>query len=141
MLYKNRGALRLDTREWNVYSKQKASHTKPRLYQSLTTATDGKIPHYRITFMNRIGPIDPAKLEELASSFMQNLPQGLADNLPDGIQNVRDELENGFRSTLTKGLDKLDLVTREEFDVQKAVLARTREKLEALEQRLSELED
>lgn len=90
--------------------------------------------------MNRFGPIDPSKLEELARNFMQNLPEGLATQLPEGLDNVRGELEQGFRSTVSKGLDKLDLVTREEFDVQKAVLARTRSKLEALEQRLQELE-
>lgn len=91
-------------------------------------------------FMNRFGPLDPSKLEELARNFMQNLPEELANNLPGGIDNVRSELEQGFRSTVTKGLDKLDLVTREEFDVQKAVLARTRSKLEALEKRLDELD-
>ena len=42
---------------------------------------------------------------------------------------------------LQAGLGKLDLVTREEFDVQRAVLLRTREKLDALEQRLAELAD
>ncbi len=42
---------------------------------------------------------------------------------------------------LRGGLEKLDLVTREEFEVQEAVLARTREKLEALQERVAELED
>ena len=50
------------------------------------------------------------------------------------------ELEENFRSVLRNGLGKLDLVTREEFEVQEAVLARTREKLEALEKRLEEIE-
>ena len=46
---------------------------------------------------------------------------------------ARDELQQNFKAVLQAGLAKLDLVTREEFDVQRAVLLRTREKLEALE--------
>ena len=53
---------------------------------------------------------------------------------------MQKDLEQNFRSVLDAGLGKLDLVTREEFEVQEAVLARTREKLEALEQRLAEYE-
>lgn len=53
---------------------------------------------------------------------------------------MRKDLEEGFQSVLQNGLTKLDLVTREEFEVQEAVLARTREKLEALEARLKEYE-
>jgi BMFP domain-containing protein YqiC len=54
---------------------------------------------------------------------------------------VRDDLERNFLAVLRSGLGKLDLVTREEFDVQEAVLARTREKLQALEARLRSLEE
>ncbi len=54
---------------------------------------------------------------------------------------MREDLETNFRSVLATGLNKLDLVTREEFEVQRAVLARTREKLEALEKRLAEHEE
>ena len=53
---------------------------------------------------------------------------------------VRDDLEQNFRAVLRASLAKLDLVTRDEFEVQESVLARTREKLEALEARLEELE-
>ncbi len=53
---------------------------------------------------------------------------------------MRNDLEASFRSVLQSGLGKLDLVTREEFEVQEAVLARVREKLEALEARLEEHE-
>ena len=54
---------------------------------------------------------------------------------------MRDDLEQNFRSLLQSSLSRLDLVTREEFEVQQAVLARTREKLEALELRLKSLEE
>ena len=56
-------------------------------------------------------------------------------------ESAQEELQQTFRSALQSGLSKLDLVTREEFDVQRAVLLRTREKLDALEQRLAELAD
>ena len=54
---------------------------------------------------------------------------------------MREDLEQNFRSVLRGGLEKLDLVTREEFEVQEAVLARTREKLEALEKKVAEFEE
>ena len=50
------------------------------------------------------------------------------------------DIEKNMRALLTQGFAKLDLVTREEFDVQTQVLARTREKLAALEARVTELE-
>jgi len=50
------------------------------------------------------------------------------------------DIEKNMRALLTQGFAKLDLVTREEFDIQKEVLARTREKLTALEARVAELE-
>ena len=71
---------------------------------------------------------------------IENLARRLAESVPDGLRSVRDDLENNFRSVLKTGIGKLDLVTREEFEVQEAVLARTREKLEMLEAKLEELE-
>ena len=50
------------------------------------------------------------------------------------------DIERNMRATLSAWFARLDLVTREEFDVQSTVLARTREKLTALEARLAELE-
>jgi BMFP domain-containing protein YqiC len=50
------------------------------------------------------------------------------------------DIEKNFRALLAQGFTKLDLVTREEFDIQVQVLARTREKLTALEARVAELE-
>src|SRR3546814_12509806 len=52
----------------------------------------------------------------------------------------REELQQNFKAVLQSGLSRLDLVTREEFDVQRAVLLRTREKLDALEQLVEQLE-
>ena len=50
------------------------------------------------------------------------------------------DLEKNVKAMMTQGFAKLDLVTREEFDIQTQVLAKTREKLEALEKRVAELE-
>ena len=71
---------------------------------------------------------------------IEGLAKKLADSLPGGLRSMREDLEQNFRSVLRGGLEKLDLVTREEFEVQEAVLARTREKLEALEKKVAEME-
>jgi hypothetical protein len=71
---------------------------------------------------------------------IEKLARKLAEVVPQGIKSVRDDLEQNFQSVLRAGLGKLDLVSREEFEVQEAVLARTREKLDALEQRLNLIE-
>ncbi len=76
----------------------------------------------------------------MASESIDKLAKMLAETLPQGLRSVRDDLEKNFRTVLQSGLGKLDLVTREEFEVQEAVLARTREKLEMLEARLAKLE-
>jgi len=76
----------------------------------------------------------------MAKESIDNLARTLAESVPEGLRAVRDDLEQNFRGILRGGLERLDLVTREEFDVQQAVLARTREKLEALERRLADLE-
>ena len=72
---------------------------------------------------------------------IESLAGSLADSVPAGLRSMRNELEENFRAVLRGGLGKLDLVTRDEFEVQEAVLARTREKLAALEVRLAELEE
>lgn len=76
--------------------------------------------------------IDPRHLDELS--------QRLAAGLPAGLQLLRSDLERNFRALLEAGLSRLDLVTREELDVQQAVLLRTRQRLEQMEARVAELE-
>ena len=75
---------------------------------------------------------DPKALDDIASR--------LANAVPPGLNNLKDDMEKNFRAILQTALGKLDLVTREEFEVQKAVLSKTRTKLEALEKRVQELE-
>lgn len=71
---------------------------------------------------------------------INGLARRLAESVPEGLRSIGGDLEENFRAVLRSGLARLDLVTREEFEVQEAVLKRTREKLEALEQRVRELE-
>jgi hypothetical protein len=72
--------------------------------------------------------------------LIDDLAQRLAGSVPESVAALRRDLEQNFKGVLAGGLAKLDLVTREEFDVQTAVLKRTRAKLTALEKRLAELE-
>jgi BMFP domain-containing protein YqiC len=60
--------------------------------------------------------------------------------LPPGAGIVKEDLENTLRAALHSAFDKLELVTREEFEVQAQVLQRSRERLEALEKQVAELE-
>ena len=76
----------------------------------------------------------------MTKDSLEELVTTLVDTVPEGLRSVGDDLEKNFKAALQSGLTRLDLVTREEFEVQEAVLARTREKLAALEARLHEIE-
>ena len=71
------------------------------------------------------------------SSLVEQISEALRQVLPD---NTGAEVRNNIRAAIQGALDRAGVVTREELEVQEAVLARTREKLEALEQRLLALE-
>lgn len=77
--------------------------------------------------------IDPKKIEQIARQVHESMPKG--------IREFGEDVEKKIRQTLQAQLTRLDLVSREEFDVQTQVLLRTREKLALLEQRISELEN
>jgi BMFP domain-containing protein YqiC len=72
-------------------------------------------------------------------NLLDNLATRLADAVPDDLNNLRDDLRKNFHAVLQSALGNLDLVSREEFDVQRKVLERTRNKLENLERELEEL--
>jgi BMFP domain-containing protein YqiC len=74
------------------------------------------------------------------ASGLDDLARRLADSVPEGLRAFGKDLEGNFKAVLQAQLSKLDLVTRQEFDVQSAILARTRSKLEELESRLKDLE-
>lgn len=75
---------------------------------------------------------DSRQLEELA--------ERLARVIPPGLRGLRAELEDNFRAVLRANLDRLELVSRERFDAQAELLARTQARLAGLEKRLRTLE-
>lgn len=77
--------------------------------------------------------MDPKIIDDIAKQ--------LAAAVPADLKKLQDDLHKNFRVVLDNAFSRMSLVTREEFDAQQAVLNRTREKLEALEQRLREMEN
>jgi BMFP domain-containing protein YqiC len=77
--------------------------------------------------------IDLGKIDDLVNK--------LGESLPPGAERLREDIETRFRSVLKAAFDKMDLVTREEFDIQKSVLERAMVKLEALQRQMEELEN
>jgi hypothetical protein len=71
---------------------------------------------------------------------INDLARRLFEGLPDSVRTLRRDLESNFRAVLQSSLGKLDLTTREEFDVQSRVLERTRARIAQLEQRVVILE-
>lgn len=72
--------------------------------------------------------------------IIDDLARRLAGSVPAGVREFQLDLEKNLKATLETAFARLELVTREEFDVQCDVLARTRTKIEALERRVTELE-
>ncbi len=76
--------------------------------------------------------IDTKKIEQLARQIHESLPKGIRD--------LGDDMDKKIRQVLQSQFSRMDLVSREEFDVQTQVLLRTREKLGQLELRINALE-
>ncbi len=76
--------------------------------------------------------INAKKIEEIAKQ--------VTDSIPPGLKNLASDFEDKTKTVLQRKLSQLDVVTREEFDVQTQVLIKTREKLSALEAKIAELE-
>jgi len=74
-----------------------------------------------------------------AAKQLEDLAKTLYSALPAGIQTVETEIQQQFKDILQATFSRMDLVTREEFDVQVKVLARTREKIEALQNEMERL--
>ena len=77
----------------------------------------------------------------LNMKLLDDLARQISETIPAGMKEMQGDVKKNIRTLLEGSLAKLDLVTREEFDAQTKVLARTREKLEQLEKTVSELED
>ena len=71
---------------------------------------------------------------------IDEIAKRLLAKVPEAARNIQADLEENFRAVLRASLARLDLVSRDEFDVQAKVLERTRARLEALEARVQELE-
>jgi hypothetical protein len=70
----------------------------------------------------------------------EDLAKRLLEGIPPSLRAAQKDLESHFRSVLRTGLSRLDMVTRDEFDAQARVLERSRELIESLERRVSQLE-
>ena len=73
------------------------------------------------------------------SESLEQLTKRISSLIPSDVKNLQEDFENNVHSLLQSSLTKMNLVTREEFDVQSAVLQRTREKLEQLEKQIDKL--
>ena len=80
--------------------------------------------------------IDPKQFDQQ----FDEMAKRLSESLPPGMRQVQADVEKNVRSGLHSLFSRMDLVTREEFDVQQAVLERTRSRLEALERQVALLE-
>lgn len=76
--------------------------------------------------------LDPKLFDDISRRIVEKMPQNL--------QILQDDFERNLRTTLESTLRQMNLVSRDEFEIQQAVLMRTREKLVALEKRVAELE-
>jgi len=74
------------------------------------------------------------------TKFLDDLAKKLSEAIPTTLLNAKADIEKNFHQILHAAFSKLDLVTREEFEVQMKVLAKTRAKLEKLEKKIAELE-
>jgi len=75
------------------------------------------------------------------TKFIDDLARQISESIPTGVKGMQEDVQKNIHTLLQGALSRLDLVTREEFDAQSQVLARTREKLQQLEQLLTELEE
>ena len=75
----------------------------------------------------------------IKAEVVEDIVKKVEKFIPEDLKNMRQDFSQNMKSILTATLQKADLVTREEFEVQKAVLAKTRAKLEAMEKQLDEL--
>ncbi len=73
-------------------------------------------------------------------SFIEDIVRRLGDSVPPDLQKFKHDLEKNFRAVLQSMFSKLDLVTREEFNVQQGVLTKTRAKISVLEKQIAQLE-
>jgi len=102
------------------------------------------MPHPLATYDIKAAPsLAPTTLEPPMNpeEFARKVGNRIDHLLPKGLSDTKKDLQNNIKSIISESLTKLDVVSREDFEIQQAVLLKTRSKLEALEQRLQQLED
>ena len=72
--------------------------------------------------------------------FIDDLARRLGESLPPGLNQAREDIETHFQAVLTRAFERMDLVTREQFEAQSAVLERCRAKLDELEKTLADMD-
>lgn len=77
----------------------------------------------------------------IKAEMVEDMVNKVEQLIPDDLKTMRQDFHKNLKAILTASLQKADLVTREEFEVQKAVLAKTRAKLEAIEAQLAQLDE
>jgi ubiquinone biosynthesis accessory factor UbiK len=100
-------------------------------------------PHFETRVRQQHGRCDidaGVEMSFMNSNGLDDLAKRLADSVPESLRAFGRDLEGNFKAVLQAQLAKLDLVTRQDFDVQAAILERTQAKLTAIEARLKELE-
>jgi ubiquinone biosynthesis accessory factor UbiK len=129
-----RGSVNVAGRKYGAIGRRRAACAK------IPTATSGIGRRHRRHRPVSLSAPSTGTAAMINFKAIDELAQRLGELLPPGIESARADIEKNFRATLQAGLGRLDLVTREEFDVQRAVLLRTREKLDALERVVTDLE-
>lgn len=76
----------------------------------------------------------------LDPKFLDELSRNIGQLIPDDVKQMRSDVEQSARIAVQSAFSRLDLVTREEFELQQAMLEKTRAKLEMLEKKLAEIE-
>ena len=103
----------------------------------LTVKRKNNGKEYRIKYNDKL---DGKKSEfKIMNDPLEQLTKRISSLIPGDVKHMQDDIETNIKSLLQSTLTRMNLVTREEFDVQSAVLQRTREKLEQLEKKIEKL--
>ncbi len=117
---------------------QQCSVTTAHHASAVRTVLD-KTPAQHLLWASLIDPLTDLN-QMLDPKIFDDLSRRIAEGMPRGVQSLQNDLERNLRASLEAALGHLNLVTRDEFEIQQAVLIRTREKLQALERRVAALE-
>ncbi len=101
-------------------------------------APAGTVRTYMVQHKNTLAP---KQVTIMKPQQINQLAEKIESLLPPGVKQVKNDFDDKLKKLLQQQLTKMDIVSREEFDIQSKVLARTREKLDILEKKINELTD